>query len=101
MPSYIQHVKFISSKPYAFWYILVDNEEKVGSVYLTDLNEIGISLIKTKNEKELEREILKSLMKKHPLKKYFINISSKNKKLEIFVKKFGFKMIQKTYKFEK
>ena len=34
-------------------------------------------------------------MKRHPRKKFFINISPKNKKFEILVKKYGFKMVQK------
>lgn len=97
MPDYNQHVKFVSSKPYLFWYILINNEERIGSVYLTDLNEIGISLIKGKKEKE----ILELIMKRHPRKRFFVNVSPKNIKFELFLKKFGFSMIQKTYEFEK
>lgn len=101
MPDYNQHVKFVSSKPYLFWYILINNEERIGSVYLTDLNEIGISLIKGKKEKGLEKEILELIMKLHPRKRFFVNVSPKNIKLELFLKKFGFNMIQKTYEFGK
>ena len=100
MPKYNQHVKFVRSKPYAFWYIIIENGEKIGSVYLTDLDEVGISFVKRKKEKGLEEQVLKLIMKRHPRKKFFINISPKNKKFEILVKKYGFKMVQKTYEFE-
>ncbi len=101
MPNYIQHTKFVTSKPYAFWYILFENGKKIGSVYLTALNEIGISLVKQGKRKGLEEEVLKIIMEKHSGKRFFVNISPKNKKLELLVKKFGFKMIQKTYEFER
>jgi len=98
MPNYNQHAKFVNSKPYAFWYIIIENEERVGSVYLTTLNEIGVSLVKGKG---LEEEVLKLIIKRHPRKRFFINISPKNKKLELLIKKFGFKMIQKTYEIDR
>lgn len=101
IPSYVQHVKFVTSKPYTFWYILLEKEERIGSVYLTTQNEIGISLIKEKKLKGLEERVLELIMKRHPRKRFFVNISPKNKKLELFIKKFGFKMIQKTYEFKR
>ena len=101
MPNYYQHVKFVRSKPYAFWYIIIENDERIGSAYLTNLDEVGISFIKRKKGKGLEEQVLKLIMKRHPRKRFFINISPKNKKLEFLVKKFGFKMIQKTYEIER
>ena len=101
MPSYSQHVKFVNSKPYAFWYIIIENKEKIGSIYLTKLNEIGISFIKEKKGKKLEGKILNLIMNRHQRKRFFINISPKNKKLELQIKKNGFKIIQKTYEIER
>ena len=101
MPSYSQHVKFVNSKPYAFWYIIIENKEKIGSIYLTKLNEIGISFIKEKKGKKLEGKILNLIMNRHQRKRFFVNISPKNKKLELQIKKNGFKIIQKTYEIER
>ena len=101
MPSYSQHVKFVNSKPYAFWYIIIENKEKIGSIYLPKLNEIGISFIKEKKGKKLEGKILNLIMNRHQRKRFFINISPKNKKLELQIKKNGFKIIQKTYEIER
>ena len=42
MPSYATHVKFIKSKPYTKWYVILNFKQKVGSIYLSKNNEIGI-----------------------------------------------------------
>ena len=42
MPSYSQHIKFIKSKPYSKWYIILKENEKIGSIYLSKNNEIGL-----------------------------------------------------------
>ena len=40
-------------------------------------------------------------MNRHQRKRFFVNISPKNKKLELQIKKNGFKIIQKTYEIER
>jgi len=46
IPTYAQHKKFVISKPYSKWYILEYNRKKIGSIYLSKQNEIGIFLKK-------------------------------------------------------
>ena len=46
MPTFNQHVKFVNSKPYSKWYVIVLNNQKIGSIYITQINEIGIFLKK-------------------------------------------------------
>ncbi|MGQ0790780.1 MAG: N-acetyltransferase [Nitrosopumilaceae archaeon] len=101
MPSYSQHIKFVSSNPYSYWYIILIDHEKVGSIYLTKLNEVGISIMKEKQIKNLEMMVLKILMKKHPKKRYLANISARNKKQKGFFQSQGFKLIQYTYELTK
>ena len=36
MPSYDEHIKFIKSKPYTRWYIILKSKERVGSIYLSN-----------------------------------------------------------------
>ena len=38
MPTYQQHVKFVKSKPYSKWYIIIQSKEKVGSISLSKTN---------------------------------------------------------------
>ena len=47
MPTYNQHVSFVSAKPYSKWYVILYGVNKAGSIYLTSRNEIGIFIKKS------------------------------------------------------
>ena len=100
MPTYEEHIKFIMSKPYYKWYIVKKDHDNIGAVYLTQLNEIGISLVKRFDDEKTKNEVLELIMKKHPKKRYLVNINPKNKKSIRFFKKNGFKLIQHTFELE-
>jgi len=100
MPTYKEHIKFISSKPYKKWYIIKYQDRKVGSIYLTDMNEIGIFIKKEFQVKNIGTKAIKSLMKKDSRIRYLANINPKNIKSIKFFKKNGFKLIQYTYELE-
>ena len=97
MPTFSQHVKFVKTKPYEKWYIIIKNEKKCGAIYLTKLNEIGLQLKKEEFNKKIETDILKLIMKKNSRARYLANVNPKNKKKINFLKKNGFKLIQYTY----
>ena len=101
MPTFLQHKKFVNSKPYVYWYIILQDNEEIGSVYITMLNEIGLHLKQEFNNLKLEKKILNLLMLKHPKTRFLININPKNKKRIDFLKKNGFKLIQYTFEFTK
>lgn len=97
MPTYQQHVKFVRSKPYAKWYIVNYNDERVGSIYLTHMNEIGISLIRKFHKKGIGTRALNLIMTMNPRERYLANISPRNKKSIKFFTKNRFQLIQYTY----
>ena len=97
MPTYNEHVNFVSSKPYACWYIIEYNEKKSGSIYLSKNSEIGIFLKKSLQGKDIGRISLELLIKKNPKSRYFANISPKNNKSIKFFKNNNFKLIQYTF----
>jgi len=99
MPTYNQHTKFIKSKPYSKWYIILKSKQKIGSIYLSKNDEIGIFLSKKFQGKNVGNFALNELMKKNSRKRFLANVSPKNKKSMGFFKKNGFKLIQ--YTFEK
>ena len=80
MPTYDEQVNFVKSKPYSKWYIIFKSEQKVGSIYLTKNNEIGIFLIKKNQSKGIGVNALKSLMGKNLKVRYLANVNPKNKK---------------------
>ena len=63
MPTYDEHLKFIKSKPYDKWYVVKFGELKIGSVYLTSQNEIGIFIKKSFQKKGFGKTILSELIK--------------------------------------
>ncbi len=101
MPTFNIHVKFVMSKPYAKWYIIKYQDEKIGSVYLSKQDEIGIFLKKGNQRKGIGKKALELLMKKNPRKRYLANINPKNNKSIKFFKKNRFKLLQHTYEIRK
>ena len=97
MPSYSTHLKFIKSNPYSKWYIIQIGRKKIGSIYLSKDNEIGIFLKNDFQSKDVGTTALKQIMMKNPRQRYLANISPKNKKYIQFFKQNQFKLIQYTY----
>ena len=97
MPTYNQHVSFVSAKPYSKWYVILYGANKAGSIYLTSQNEIGIFIKKSFQNKQLGNIALHNLIQKNPKKRYLANVNPKNKKSISFFKKNGFKLIQYTF----
>ena len=101
MPTYNTHVKFVMSKPYSKWYIIKYQNEKTGSVYLSNQDEIGIFLKKGNQRRGIGKNALKLLMKKNPRKRYLANVNPENNKLIRFFEKNQFKLLQYTYELRK
>ena len=97
MPTYAEHVKFVLSHPYSKWYIIIHKNKKVGTIYLTKQNEIGIFIKNKMQDKQFGQRTLELLMEKNPRKRYLANVSPKNKKSIRFFTRNAFKLIQYTY----
>ena len=100
MPSYDEHIKFVLSKPYTKWYVVNLDGKKVGSVYLSKQDEIGIFLKKDIQGKGVGKYALNILKKKNPRKRFIANVNPKNKNSAKFFRQNGFKLIQHTYELE-
>ena len=101
MPTYSEHVKFVKSKPYSEWYIIFKSKQKVGSIYLSKNNEIGIFVSKKFQGKNIGNFALNELIKKNPRKRFLANVNLKNKKSIQFFKNNNFKLIQHTFEYTK
>jgi len=96
-PTYAKHIKFVMSKPYTKWYIIYHGKEKIGSIYLSKNDEIGIFVSKEFQGKNIGKLALSELMKRNPRQRYLANVNPKNKKSMQFFKNNGFKLIQYTF----
>ena len=101
LPAYVKHVKFVMSKPYSKWYIIYRATEKIGSVYITKQDEIGIHFKEKNITNKIRSKVLKMIIKKNPRDRYLININSSNTKMKKFLKNEGFELIQHTYEISK
>ena len=99
--TYAKHVKFVMSKPYSKWYIIYHATEKIGSVYITKQDEIGIHFKEKNITNKIRSKVLKMIIKKNPRDRYLININSSNTKMKKFLKNDGFELIQHTYEISK
>ena len=96
MPTYDEHVKFVLSKPYSKWYIIFEKNKKIGSVYLTKADELGLHLKKEYFRESMLKEILECLMKNEQNKRFVFNVSPRNKKFMKFLQKNGYVISQQT-----
>ena len=97
MPTYEEHVKFVRSQPYSKWYIIEIDGERVGSIYLTNQNEVGIFVAERSQAKGIGSNALNVLIDQNPGLRYLANINPENKKSIDFFEKSGFVLIQYTY----
>ena len=105
-PTYDKHVKFVMSKPYSKWYIIYYGKQKIGSIYLTKQDEVGIHFKEpVKSTLQLRKllwlQVLKMMMRKNPRNRYLVNINPSNTRMKTFLKNAGFKLIQHTYEMSK
>ena len=99
MPSYKQHIKFIKSKPYQKWYIIEKNRKKLGTIYFSKQNEIGIHFLPGIRSELIMQTAIQELIRKNPGEKYFTNVNPKNHSLIKFFEKNGFSLVQYTFEY--
>ena len=105
MPTYENHIKFIKSNPYRYWYLIYLNSTEIGTFYIQNNNSIGINIEQPKEI--IIKKIITYVQKKIKPKKsipskvpeyYFINVPEKNKKLKKILEKLGCISIQKSFR---
>jgi|TARA_B110000263_G_C15139042_1_gene432508 hypothetical protein len=97
MPSYDEHVEFVMSKPYTNWYIIEYEKKKVGAIYLSKQDEIGISVNNDYEYDQIVKPALKLLMKLNQRKRYLANTSPKDVRSQEFLLKNGFIGLEYVY----
>jgi RimJ/RimL family protein N-acetyltransferase len=97
MPSWKQHNTFIARRPYSAWYLIKSHHDYVGAIYLTAINEIGISILARWRGFGFGPHAIRLLMRKHARMRYLANISPRNEKSIRMFQRLGFRIIQQTY----
>jgi len=97
MPSYKKHIEFINSKPYFKWYIIYQNNKKIGSAYLSKQNEIGIHIKKGIIKSNIRNSCLALIIQLNPKDRYLLNTNPKNKEYIKFLENKKLTLVQQTY----
>lgn len=90
MPTMNNHIKFVDLRPYREWYIINDGMSLIGSVYITEKSEIGLSILEEHQEKGYGTLTLTTIFNKHPKEIFYANINPRNHKSINLFKKMGF-----------
>tara|TARA_B100001758_G_C17924425_1_gene360233 strand:- start:115 stop:516 length:402 start_codon:yes stop_codon:yes gene_type:complete len=96
-PEWQTHVEYIENNSYQSWDIILVDGVKVGNIYLTERDEIGIFIDKKYQSKGYGSIAIEKFMKKNGKKRYLANINPTNYKSIQFFGKHGFLHIQNTY----
>ena len=96
-PEWQTHLGYIENNSYQAWDIILVDEVKVGNIYLTERDEIGIFIDKRFQSKGYGSIAIEKFMKKNGKKRYLANINHTNYKSIQFFGKHGFLHIQNTY----
>jgi spore coat polysaccharide biosynthesis protein SpsF (cytidylyltransferase family) len=100
MPTLEQHVDFVKSRPYPYWYLIEAMGEWVGATYLTDRDEIGIFILKDHQGKGHGKKAVNLLMQTVERPRYLANINPANGRSKTFFEHaLGFNLLQQTYEY--
>ena len=97
LPTWEEHVEFIKNNTYQSWDIIWVDDVRIGNIYLSDRDEIGIFLDKESQSNGYGSIAINEFMKKNGKKRYLANIRPTNYKSMQFFGKHGFIHIQNTY----
>ena len=100
MPTYAAHCDFIARKPYREFVFIEDDGDYVGSIYLTEQNEIGIAIFKAHQGCGYGKEAVKWMMERHHGERLLANINPKNERSIKMFEKLGFNLLQITLTYE-
>ena len=97
IPSLTEHRDYIKNHSYQSWDIIWVENNRVGNIYLTQRDEIGVFIDNKFQSRGYGRQALKQFMEKNGNKRYLANINPTNYKSIQFFGKHGFTHIQNTY----
>ena len=97
LPDWEEHIQYVKKHDYQSWDIIWVENTRIGNIYLTKNNEIGIFIDKKLQFHGYGSKALEEFMKKNGKKRYLANINPTYYKSIQFFGKHGFTHIQNTY----
>jgi len=107
--SFVDRIHYLGHCPYKAWYFVHQAETAteiypsclssvVGTAYLTNEREIGVSILKKYHRRGYGKSAVQLLMAMHPGEEFLANINPLNEESIKFFEGLGFNHIQNTYR---
>jgi RimJ/RimL family protein N-acetyltransferase len=96
MPTMAEHVAFMRTQPYTAWMVVLADGKRVGSIYLSHTNEIGLHLLNDQTGHGYGTDAIAALVIQYPRERYFANVAPGNVRSREFFERHGFRCIQHT-----
>lgn len=90
MPLFKNHCRFIKSRPYREWYIIVVDDVMAGSVYISKQSEIGLFIYKALKGQGIGKKALQMILSLHIERPLYANINPSNHRSIQFFARHGF-----------
>jgi len=100
MPTYEQHVQYLSRSPYLWHRIITLSDLPIGMCYRTIEGYVGIFLDRTFQGFGYGPTVLQMIIAEHPRSRLIANVNPSNRRSMRMFRKAGFKFIQMTYALE-
>ena len=98
MPSYSEHYWFVASMPYKEWWTIAYKGVSCGSIYLSEVNEIGVHLLKEFHHKGIEAAAIRWMASRHKNKRLICNVGINDKSRKYIMDMIpGWRKVQVTY----
>ncbi len=98
MPTWEQHVDFVSSRPYKGWWIIeTDDGIPAGACYLSKQNEIGVFVLDAYRGRGLGKSAICEIMVMYPGERLLANVNPQNVASIALFERLGFRHLQNTY----
>lgn len=96
MPTWDEHVAFVTSKPYKAWYLVCDRSYHAGAVFIGHDGTIGVGILSAHRRRGLGRKAVQEVMKMHP-GPYKARIAPGNVKSHALFQGLGFQVTHHVY----
>ena len=100
-----EHKRFVVNNPYRAWFIVKENMNAIGNIYVQFDNSIGLNCGDDVTEEQIKKVLVMLFAKLPPLEAipsvrfgdFFVNVSSSNSSLQNKLHNLGFMETQRTY----
>lgn len=97
MPTMENHIAWLMGRPHPYWYMIEEQAEILGYIYLSERDEIGLRLYRIHQGLGIGTWAVQELMRRHGKRRYLANIAPGNKESIRMFQRLGFDHIQNTY----